>query len=80
MRALNLLSVSALAINKAAIDKQVSGRQEIEQPLFKDEPVFGRRKALKSLFGAAVVAVPVAGAGALDMDAFMNSEVRCYLP
>jgi hypothetical protein len=79
MRGLKLLSVSALAANKGAVDRQSVGLKSVEKPLAVEEPLFGRRKALQSILaaGAAGVTAVVApkSALALDMDAFMNSEV-----
>lgn len=42
------------------------------------EPMFGRRKALQTLLGGAAF-VSSSGAYALDMDSFMNSEVRMHI-
>ena len=41
-----------------------------------EDAVFGRRRALQSIFGtAAAVTIGAQASNALDMDAFMSSEV-----
>ena len=77
MRGLKLLGVSALAGNERAIHRPAV-KSMIQQPLkVDDEPLYGRRKALQTILaGASVVASFPALSSALDMDAFMNSELE----
>jgi hypothetical protein len=77
MRGFALLGFSSLASHKGAFHQKPNSIENIfEKPVSPDDALFGRRKALQCIFlGGAVAASPVA-AYALDMDAFMNSEVR----
>lgn len=67
-------SSSSTSLNMAAVDDHEQGRQPV-----------GRRGALGAVFkgAAAIVALPFLTlsdeAHALDMDAFMNSEVRTHV-
>ena len=86
MRGLKLLGVSALAGNDRALHQPV-GKSVVQEPLkaaneqIVDEPLFGRRKALQNILLGATAAAAFASstsstpAYALDMDAFMNSEL-----
>jgi hypothetical protein len=66
MRGINFLSMTALAANKGTLQKQ---------SLTVEEPLLGRRAAFQSIMlGAAMFAPTVSNA--LDMDAFMNSELE----
>ena len=71
MRGIKFLSTTALAASKGGFEsnKQITSRIEgIQPPL-------GRREAFQSMIlGTAVLAPTIVNA--LDMDAFMNAEVR----
>jgi hypothetical protein len=87
MRGLKLLGVSALAGNDRAFH-QPAGKSIVQEPLKSantefdnDEPLFGRRKALQNILAGATVAAFASSSAstpsyALDMDAFMNSELE----
>jgi hypothetical protein len=88
MRGLKLLGVSALAGNNRALHQPV-GRSLVQEPLKassttaveEDEKrIFGRRKALQAILAGAAVAasssLSPSVSNALDMDAFMNSELE----
>ena len=82
MFGIKLFGICALATNnKAAVD--MVGSKSIGTTPFSgvsEAPVSGRRQALQSILGVAAAGAAVATApgiaSALDMDAFMNSEVR----
>lgn len=72
MRGIKFLSMTALAANKGALQRPSSSTAE--KPLIVEEPLLGRRAAFQSMMlGAAMLAPTVSNA--LDMDAFMNSEL-----
>jgi hypothetical protein len=76
MHGIKLLGIYALAANKGDVEQQSVGMKSVGTPMTA-EPAFGRRQALQSIFVAAAVVVASPGISlALDMDAFMNSEVR----
>lgn len=77
MHGLKLFGITALAANKGSIEKNLNGLKSVGTPLRPvDGVVSGRREALGAIFlGAAAFSSPSI-ANALDMDAFMNSEVR----
>ena len=77
MRSLKLLGVSALVSNKDALYRHSNGAEIAKRPVAIEEPIFGRRKVLISILAqsVAVVAAGPVSANALDMDAFINSEV-----
>jgi hypothetical protein len=76
MRGLKLFGFSALAANRGALEKRLDGLKSVGKPMTVEEPVFGRRQALQAiLLGTAAVCAPSVSF-ALDMDAFMNNEVR----
>jgi len=65
-------SFMPLAMNMGSIDTVDEGDTGV---------IFGRRKALQSIFGSAAVAVAAAGgtasvSNALDMDAFANAQIE----
>ena len=75
MRGLKLLAASLAANNnKNFISSPSSLSTQLEQPQI-DEPVYGRRKALQQLLFAGTAAMAASPAFALDMDAFVNSEL-----
>lgn len=79
MYGLKLFGITALAANnKASFDQQSVGMKSAGTPFTTAEvaPAFGRRQALQNILGVAAVAAAPAMASALDMDAFMSSEVR----
>jgi hypothetical protein len=77
MRGLQLFGVSALVSNKDASHRQSMGIESVQKPIQVEEHIFGRRRALQAVFGGTVAALIAPAASiALDMDAFMNSEVR----
>mmetsp|Transcript_10521 Transcript_10521/g.18571 ORF Transcript_10521/g.18571 Transcript_10521/m.18571 type:complete len:142 (-) Transcript_10521:177-602(-) len=78
MRGLKLLGVSALAGNDNAFHRP-EVKSNVQEPLKTlDEPQFGRRKALQAILAGASVAAtfPSVATNALDMDAFMSSELE----
>jgi hypothetical protein len=77
MRGLKLLGISSLVSNKDASHRQSTGIESVQKPMQVEERIFGRRRALQAILGgtAAAVVAPAASM-ALDMDAFMNSQVR----
>ena len=76
MHGLQLFGISALVFNKHANHRQSMGIESVQKPIKVEEHIFGRRRALQAILGgtAAAVVAPAASM-ALDMDAFMNSEV-----
>jgi hypothetical protein len=78
MRGLKLVGVSALVGNHpSTIRTQLNSEvQENVRASAYDEPLLGRRNVLQAILtGAAASLVIPEGVKALDMDAFMNSEL-----
>ena len=82
MRGIKLLSISALAANKASMNNHAPtsrldcGNSQAAAKTI-EEPMSGRRKVLQALLGAGAASVVGPGASiALDMDAFANTELE----
>jgi hypothetical protein len=77
MHGLKLFGISALVSSKDASQHQSTRIESVQKPIQVEEHIFGRRRALQAILGgtAAAIVAPAASM-ALDMDAFMNSEVR----
>jgi hypothetical protein len=77
MRGLKHFGIYALVSNKDASHHQSTGIETVQKPIQVEVNIFDRRRALQAILGGTVAAVVAPAASmALDMDAFMNSEVR----
>jgi hypothetical protein len=74
MHGIKFLSITALAANNWASQKPSTGNS-LEKSLTVEEPLLGRRAAFQSVMLGAIMLAPTVSS-ALDMDAFMNSELE----
>jgi hypothetical protein len=78
MHGLKLFGMAALVAQKNDPVARPSTALGSVKTVDHEDAVFGRRRALQSIFGGVVAAAAIGAqsASALDMDAFMSSEVR----